>query len=238
MDPWELQPAKDHGLPPHDRLRSLQRESGLISTGLHATWWGFVRGYLKVWHGLKVVGGEHIPRQPPFVLVANHASHLDALVLASPMRWTVRDHVFPIAAGDVFFETPAVSAFAALCLNALPMWRKKCGRHALQELRTRLVEEPCAYILFPEGTRSRDGSMTSFKTGIGMIVAGTNVPIVPCYLHGCHEAFPPDTKWPRRRPIEVRVAPPLNFADTGNDRAGWEHVATQLESAVRGLIPQ
>ena len=64
--------------------------------------------------------------------------------------------IFPIAAGDVFFETPAWAAFAAGIMNALPMWRKKFGPHALQELRQRLVEEPCAYILFPEGARSRD----------------------------------------------------------------------------------
>ena len=235
MDPWELQPAKDHGLPPHDRLRSLQRESGLISTGLHATWWGFVRGYLKVWHGLKVVGGEHIPRQPPFVLVANHASHLDALVLASPMRWTVRDHVFPIAAGDVFFETPAVSAFAALCLNALPMWRKRCGTHALDELRERLVGEPAIYILFPEGTRTRDGKMGAFKPGLGRIIAGTGVPVVPCYLDGAFRALPPGSRTPKPVRLTLRVGEPLIFSDQPDERRGWMEITARLAAAVTAL---
>src|SRR5262245_9485206 len=101
---------------------------------------------MATWHRLKVRGRRYLPRRPPFVLAANHQRHLDALVLASPLPWRLRDHIFPIAAGDVFFETPAMSAFSAFFLNALPMWRKKCGPHALLQLRQRLVEEPCAYI--------------------------------------------------------------------------------------------
>src|SRR6185369_14403038 len=123
-------------------LRSLRRENGLIATGLHFAWWTLVRGYMIVWHRLTVHGRRHLPKKPPFVLVANHASHLDTLVLASPLPWLIRDRIFPIAAGDVFFETPMRSAFSAFFLNALPMWRKKCGPHALKELRERLVEEP------------------------------------------------------------------------------------------------
>src|SRR5437763_7255516 len=142
MQEWNLQPARDLGMPPGERLRSLQRESGLISTGLHIAWWSVIRGYLAVWHRLAISGQQHIPAQPPFVLVGNHTSHLDALVLAAPLPWRLRDRIFPIAAGDVFFQTPLASAFAAGMLNALPMWRKKCGPHALEELRRRLLEEP------------------------------------------------------------------------------------------------
>jgi 1-acyl-sn-glycerol-3-phosphate acyltransferase len=235
MEPWQLEPARDIGLTMTERTRSLQRESGLVSTGLHLTCWTIIRTYLAFYHRLKIVGAENLPRQPPYILVANHTSHLDALVLATPLPWRIRDRVFPIAAGDVFFETPMMSAFSAFFLNALPMWRKKCGSHALQELRERLMSEACVYVLFPEGTRSRDGKLLAFKKGLGMLVAGTPVPVVPCYLSGCHEALPPDCKWPRPRRIRVRIGRPLDFADLPNERDGWEVLMRSVEDAVRAL---
>lgn len=237
MDDWNYKPAGDLGLSHDEAFKSLKRENGLIATALHWLWWSFVRMYLNVWHGLKVVGRENLPKDPPFVLVANHASHLDALVLAAPLDLRLRDQIFPIAAGDVFFTNPAISAFAALMLNALPMWRKRCGPHALAELKSRLIDEPCCYILFPEGQRSRTGEMLPFKAGLGMMLAGTNVPVVPCYLYGCFEALRPETRWPVRHPIKICIGPPLTFGSVGNNRAGWEQIATDLQAAVRALGP-
>jgi 1-acyl-sn-glycerol-3-phosphate acyltransferase len=183
-----------------------------------------------------VFGRKNIPARPPFLLVANHSSHLDALVLAAPLPWWQRDSIFPIAAGDVFFETPALAAFAAGMLNALPMWRKKCGPHALKELRQRLLEEPCSYILFPEGARSRDGTMLPFKPGLGMIVAETSVPVVPCYIQGTFAALSPETKWPKLgERISIRVGPPLTFLDSKNNRKGWEEIADKTREAVQCL---
>jgi 1-acyl-sn-glycerol-3-phosphate acyltransferase len=236
VEEWKLQPARDLGLRPTQRFRSFARESGLVQTGLHQLWWNLVRGYLSFGHRLKIIGGQHIPAEPPFLLVANHASHLDALVLAAPLPWRLRDRIFPIAAGDVFFETPAIAAFAAGMLNALPMWRKKCGPHALQQLRQRLLDEPCAYILFPEGARSRDGGLLPFKPGLGMLVAGTPAPVVPCHLDGTFKALRPETRWPRiGERITLRVGEPLLFHAVANNREGWEEIARLTRRAVEDL---
>src|SRR5215213_8217857 len=165
MEPWGYKPASDLDLPPVERARSLRRESGLVSDLGHVACHGLARAYFRLYHRMRVEGSENLPADPPFVLVANHASHLDAPALASAMSRRLCGRVFPVAAGDVFFETPATSLASAFFLNALPMSRKRCGPHALAELRARLVGEPCGYILFPEGTRSRDGRMQSFKAG-------------------------------------------------------------------------
>ena len=77
--------------------------------------------------------------------------------MAAMLPWRLRKNTFPLAAGDVFFDTPIMSAFAATVINALPMWRKNVGRHALDDLRTRLIEQHSSYILFPEGRRSANG---------------------------------------------------------------------------------
>jgi 1-acyl-sn-glycerol-3-phosphate acyltransferase len=239
LDEWEMRPARDWGLLPVQRFRSFQRESGLIQTAFHQAWWWMVYGYLIVGHRLKIVGRERIPSQPPFILLANHCSHLDALVLAAPLSWRMRDQIFPIAAGDVFFETHAVAVFAAGIMNALPLWRKKCGPHALQQLRQRMLEEPCAYILFPEGARSRDGNMLPFKPGLGMLVAGTRVPVIPCHLEGTLAAWHPEARRPRfGQRITLRVGEPLVFSAVANDRKSWEEIARSTRLAVEQLASE
>lgn len=235
MDTWKLEPARDLALSPRERFKSSKRESGLLDTGLHLAWWSLVRLYLAGWHRLEIRGRQYVPEKPPFVLVANHASHLDALILAAPLPWRLCDQIFPIAAGDTFFETPTTAAFAATMLNALPLWRKRCGPHAMQELRTRLLEEPCAYVLFPEGTRSRDGAIISFKPGIGMLVAETSVPVVPCHIQGTFQALPSQCRWPRFRKITLRIGEPLSFPSIRNDREGWKEIAGAVEARVRLL---
>ena len=235
MDEWKIQPARDLGLSPTKRLRSLQRESGLAQSALHQLWWAAVRCHLAVWHRPEIHGRIHLPSHPPFVLVANHSSHLDTFVLSSILSWRWRDRIFPIAAGDTFFETPAQTCFSALAMNALPMWRRKCGSHALAELRRKLVEDCGIYILFPEGTRSRNGNMAPFKPGVGMLVAGNNVPVVPARLCGAFEAWPTCRRLPRPGRIRVELGPPMSFASVRNDREGWLQVAHRTEEAVRGL---
>jgi 1-acyl-sn-glycerol-3-phosphate acyltransferase len=235
MDDWKLQPARDLDLPIRARWRSARRESGLIEALAQSAWWPLVRAYLAVAHRLTIDGREHLPASPPFILVANHASHLDAICLAAALPFRIRVRVFPVAAGDTFFETPALSAFAALCLNAIPLWRRNCGAHDLLDLRARLVDEPCGYILFPEGTRSRTGEMAAFKPGLGMLVAAAPVPVIPCRIRGAFDAFPPSRRMPAWKPIRIHCGPPLNFAHVANDRAGWCSVASQVESRVRAL---
>ena len=235
MEDWKLAPARDLGLAGLQRSRSIWRESGLVENLARLAAWSGLRAALRLLHRMKVHGRENLPRSPSFVMAANHASHLDALVLgaAVPLAW--RDHVFPMAAGDVFFENRRIAALATTLLNALPVWRRKPGGHGVRELRRRLVEEPCIYLLFPEGGRARDGKMQPFKHGIGMMVAETAVPVVPCHLRGTFEAYPPGCHVPRLHRIVLRIGEPLTFASTPNTREGWEQVGRAVEEAVLRL---
>lgn len=235
MDPWKLEPARDFDLTLRQRLGSERRESGLIETMGHVLWWFLIRAYLKLFHRLRVRGRERMPAKPPFVLIANHCSHLDALVLAAQVPSRFGDCTFPLAAEDTFFESGISSAFAAVALNALPMRRRHAGRHAIESLRDRLVREQCVFVLFPEGTRSRDGNLHAFKPGIGMLVAASDVPVVPCYLRGTREALAPEHRWPRPRRIELFIGEPMRFKEHANDREGWERIAAALQSEVERL---
>ena len=235
VEPWQLQPARDTGLTPAERFRSVRRESGLLESMVQQTCFSLLRIYFSLAHRLTISGREKLPAHGPFVLAANHCSHLDALVLGAALSPRHRERAFPIAAGDIFFQTKTVAVFSAIMLNALPMWRKNCGPHALAELRRKLQEEKAIFIIFPEGGRSRTGSMMPFKHGLGMMVAETNVPVVPCGLIGTFDALPPNRKVPRPDTIKLIIGESLNFVAAPNNRDGWSQIAQTVESAVRKL---
>ena len=231
---FRLRPARDLGLAPGDRLKSLSREPGLVGLGLQGAWRRLVRLYLRVAHRLTVEGRENLP-PPPFVLVANHASHLDALVLMAVLRGTAARRAHALAAGELFFGNTAAALFSAYGLSALPVWRGRTGRHALATLRARLSEDALVYVLFPEGTRTRDGLMKPFQPGLGALVCATTVPVVPAYIEGAFQAWPPQRRRPRFGPVRVRIGAPIVFADFYDTPDGWAAAAEETEEAVRAL---
>ncbi len=234
---WSFEPAADHDLPPIAAIRSVKREPGFFNFVTHAAAETCFRAYFKLYHRLKVEGKQNLPRKTPFVVISNHTSHLDALVLKSALPLVAGVHAYPVAAGDVFFDNVASSVLTAAFINALPLWRKKATTHALEELRDRLSRGHSGYILFPEGARSRDGVMLPFKAGLGMLVAGTNIPVVPCYIKGAFEAMPANRTIPRPRRIRIRVGPAMSFETATADREGWAAVAEASKQAVQALWP-
>ena len=114
-------------------------------------------------------------------------------------------------------------------MNALPIWRKNCGAHALWTIceNVRLVRDECTYILFPEGTRTRTGKMAAFKAGLGRLVACTELPVVPCYIElpawGCITAKQKETGRGQKNSGKNWRAP-LVFEKTSPDREGWESI--------------
>ena len=234
MTDWKFQTARDHGLPTAQRLRSTLRERGLGSHAIAAAWQQLTRAYLRVGHRFRVEGREHLP-EPPFVLVGNHSSHLDALALAAALPHRLAARAFALAAGDTFFATKPLAAFAAYAINALPVWRNRTSAQDIKGLRARLHEDGAVLILFPEGTRTRTGEMGPFRPGIGALVAGTDVPVVPCYLHGAFDAWPADRRLPRPLRLRLQIGPPLTFPEPATNRAALNAVSAACEAAVRAL---
>jgi 1-acyl-sn-glycerol-3-phosphate acyltransferase len=156
-------------------------------------------------HGLDHLDGL----RPPVVFVANHSSHLDApLVLCSlPKRWRERTAVG--AAADYFFDVWWRAAGTALIFNAFPVERS--GGRKLSDTPWRLLMEGWNIVVFPEGTRSRDGWVGRFRPGVARLCLGAGVPAVPMAIRGAFAAMPRGRGWPNpgRYPISVRYGPPL-----------------------------
>jgi 1-acyl-sn-glycerol-3-phosphate acyltransferase len=225
---WPVQRNVLH--PWSDGDRATEAADGLLRGAL----WQTLRGWLSLFHHLTIDGQQHLPSSPPCVLVANHASHLDTLILAAALPPPLRQRLRPLAAADVFFRT-RLRAWLASCLVGAVPFSRKGGLHQLLDLRRRLERDRCVYILYPEGTRSRSGRMAAFRHGLGVLMAGSRVPALPCYLQGTFAALPPGRLLPRPRKLVLRIGRPLLFVDVENTRRGWDHVGVCVESAVRRL---
>src|SRR5207237_2598182 len=125
MEDWRFEPAHDFGLSAEQRRQILRREVGLESAISCLLWRLITRLYLAVAHRLEIRGRENLPKHSPFVLVANHARHLDAIILGGILPLRFVGAVFPIAAGDTFFTTRSSSFFSTGFIAGRP----SSGKH-------------------------------------------------------------------------------------------------------------
>ena len=237
MKPWQYQPDPRIALPLAEQLSVFPRESGAAQHAVRLLWNLMVRTVLRVYFRLRVTGREHLPADGPFVLVANHASHLDAvsLLAALPLRSVSR--TFAVAARDYFFSSLWRSLGSTWLLNALPFDRAGRKRESLELCADVLSVGSGALVMFPEGTRSPDGTMRPFKQGIGILAAGQDLPVVPAYISGAHRAWPKGSRVPRPVRVTVHIGPPVTFADQPTTTAGCRQVATGVHDAVAALAP-
>jgi 1-acyl-sn-glycerol-3-phosphate acyltransferase len=213
----------------------LLRGPGPLVGGVRSLTAAVLRGWLRVYHRLTIVGCENLPAGGSFVLVANHASHLDALCLLAALPWDRRHRTFPTAAGDYFFASGPLTRLLALTLNALPLDRHFAPWHSLAVC-GRLLEEPGnVLILFPEGTRSAGGEPGEFKPGVALLAAGRDVPVVPCYLAGTDVALPKGAWLPRPRTVRLTIGKPRVYADVPPSKAAVKRICCELREAVVAL---
>ncbi len=220
------------------RWASVARQPDVLCYALRAAGAIATRAALATYFGLGIQGRDNLPTRGSFVIVANHASHLDALCLLSALPLQKLHHAHPAAAADYFFQSPAAGALSGVFMNALPFNRKGHIRQTLSTYRNLLAEDGNILILFPEGTRSTTGQISPFKGGVGELVAGTHVPVVPCYLDGAHKAWPKGKWLPRPRTLTLTIGQPMLFAHLQRCRQSSAQVAIELETAVRTLANQ
>lgn len=194
-----------------------------------------IRAWLKVYHRMEVIGREHLPAEGSYVLVANHTSHLDALSLLSALPLNKLHRAFPAAAADYFFTSMPRLAIAAIIVNALPFDRRTHFRQSLTLCQEVLEDPGNILILFPEGTRSTTGDIGQFKPGIGLLLAGTSVPVLPCHTSGAFNAWPKGRMLPRPRPLRLMIGLPRNYATLQPGKDAALHVCEDLRQAVLEL---
>jgi len=181
----------------------------------------------KVAFRLKSLGREHIPREGPAILAANHASFLDPVVVAMCARRPVRF----LVAND-FYRDPRLHT-ALRSLGAIPVGGDagliRSFRHIGEVLgRGGLLG------IFPEGGITRDGAMRPFRPGAAVMALRLGVPLVPVHVGGTFEALPRHAKWPRFVPVTVRFGTPIEVAAQRNPSS--EEIAGLVESLRSAVI--
>jgi 1-acyl-sn-glycerol-3-phosphate acyltransferase len=235
---WHYEPAQDIDQPLAKRLARFPREPDMLIYALRTLAALPLRAWLKIYHRLKIQGLENLPQSGSFIMVANHCSHLDALCLLCAIPLRRLHQAFPAAAQDYFFVNVRRRAIAAIFINAMPFARQVHLRQSLDLCRHLLAKPGNILILFPEGTRSTSGEMGEFRPGIGSLVAGSGVPVVPCALKGTFEAWPKGQTIPRPRPVRLVIGEPQCFTNCEPCRESFHQIAQSLETSVRKLLCQ
>jgi 1-acyl-sn-glycerol-3-phosphate acyltransferase len=219
-----------------DSLRNFWREPGALVRGVRSLAAMVMRAWLHGYHGLTIVGRENLPADRSFLLVANHASHLDTLCLLSALPIRQLHRTFPVAASEYFCVNPVLSFLAKLIVNVLPFDRQFACWHGLRVCAGLLEEKPGAIlILFPEGTRTDGFEPGDFKPGVAFLAVARDIPVVPCHLAGTHAALPKGAWFPRAKPVRLTIGPPRVYAHLRAAKESRTHICRELRDAVVSL---
>jgi 1-acyl-sn-glycerol-3-phosphate acyltransferase len=235
MNEWEYHPAPDIELTLAEKLRDFPREPHMFSYVLRSTAAMLLRSWMCIYHRLVVTGRRHLPQSGSFIMVCNHTSHLDTLCMLCSVPLKQIHRVFPAAAADYFFSSLPRSAVSAVLINALPFDREVKGAESLTLCSELLKNEGNVLIIFPEGTRTTTGEMSRFRSGIGRLVVGSNLPVVPCFLEGGADAWPKGKLMPRPRKLQLTIGEPRTFEHLDKSSASVKAICDDLHTAVATL---
>ncbi|HEY2030737.1 MAG TPA: AMP-binding protein, partial [Myxococcales bacterium] len=194
---------------------------------------------------LEVEGQANIPSHAPFLVAANHASHLDVGLVKTALGKEGKK-LASLAARDYFFDNPWKRAWFGNFTNLVPIERRGSLKESLRTA-VRTLEYGYHLLIFPEGTRSVDGKLQEFKPAIAYLSFAAQADILPVYLRGTHEAMPkgafaPDPR--KNKKLVVRIGPLLRYeelraATQGMARsAAHREVTRRVREAIEALARQ
>jgi len=191
--------------------------------GLWFDWWYFaLLAYFTLGQSFRFAGRRNVPAAGPALLIANHESYIDPLLvaLASPR------HVHFLARATLFH---GIFGRFLRGVNTHPVDQEGFAREGLKAM-IDLLGAGWPVLVFPEGERSWDGVMQPFRPGIHLIIKKTHCPIVPCGIAGAHEALP------RARKAPIPSLSPLFLPPTGASIA--VSVGKPLDGALFAKMPR
>lgn len=183
------------------------------------------RGFLWA-SGVRVraEGLEHVAAGTPRIVVSNHLSWYDIIAIASVLPGT-----FLFIGKKELNRIPFFGlAWRAAGHISIDRSDRERAYQGLRRAGERVRAEGAAVVIFPEGTRSRDGRLQPFKRGAFSLAVETGVPVVPTVVQGSYEIMPPGSYAIHARPVRVRFFPPMPVERGASTEA--------VSRRVRGLM--
>jgi 1-acyl-sn-glycerol-3-phosphate acyltransferase len=188
--------------------------------------WLAARGYF----GIRFQGIEHIPTSGPLIIVPNHVTFADPVLVSIPVRRPVH-----YMAWDALFRVRGLS-WLIRRLRAFPVEIESADPRATRAA-VRLLGAGQAVMIFPEGGRSLDGRLQRFKGGAFRLACSLGVPVLPVTIVGGHEAWPPGRILPRPGRVRITyhqlVTPPAE----PDVRDAARRLAPQVRRIVASALP-
>ncbi|MFG0256756.1 MAG: lysophospholipid acyltransferase family protein [Phycisphaerales bacterium JB043] len=155
----------------------------------YSTWREITKLLFESLYAYERLGTRHLPHTGPALIVANHQSFFDPPLIGDCFE----DRQFYPVARSELFEVPLFGSAIAM-LNSIPIRQGRVDTSAIKQIIHRL-ESGHPVLIFPEGSRTHDGTIQPFERGIGVILRRTRVPVIPAAIDGAFDA------WPRSRPF-------------------------------------
>lgn len=188
-----------------------------------------LRPFLKLFFGVNVAGRKNLTSLDQYIIIANHNSHLDTLVLfyTLPVKHIMMTH--PVAAREYWSKWNALFKLVNYLFRPIWIVRDEKVDDPLKGMKEAL-DSGHNIIMFPEGTRGVPGQIGRFKTGIGRLaVEYRNVPIIPVFLSGPEKAFSRKSALPLPIWNNITIGPPQMFEGDSLD------ITSSLEKMIREL---
>ena len=201
--------------------------------------WTCFRVLYATYFRWRVYGADNVPGTGGVILASNHASFLDPPLVGSALPREIN-----YLARESLFRFPGIGALLR-SWNAVPVDRDGGGAKGLKMILARLLAGN-AIILFPEGTRTKDGQLQPARSGIGLTVIKSTAPVVPVRVFGTFEAYGRNHKIPRPRRVAVKYGRALDFArlraeaetcDKARLKEIYQQVADEIMAAICRLEP-
>lgn len=196
-----------------------------------------VKAITKVFFRLSVKGIENIPMNFPFIITPNHASYLDAFVIASAIPFSTFENLYSLGI-QKYFANRSGKIFARLA-NVIPIDQELYLTKALQ-MSAYILKNRKSLLVFPEGSRSVNGEVMEFKKGVGILAVEMNIPVVPAYIKGSFEVLPRGAGIPKIKPIEIIfgkaiVPSEIDFSSKPEGIDKYQYFANILKKEVENL---
>jgi len=202
--------------------------------------WTSFRVMYATYFRWRVFHPERVPESGAVILACNHASILDPPLVGCGLH---RECTF--LARETLFRFPPIR-WLFTQWQAVPLDRDGGGPSGMKRIVAALGNGR-AVILFPEGTRTRDGGLQSVRHGVGLIVVKSGAPVVPVRVWGTFEAYGRDVKVPKPKRVTVKYGEPMPFLEVREEaktcskerlKEIYQEIANQIMAAIGRLEPK